>query len=160
MAELHSESGAPTRPTGITRIEDFFRAAAELDIDKQDVKRYEDFVNRKLTDLLIRGVAAAKSNDRDIIDPWDLPITKGLQECIQEFGRIDQRVRLRPTLDRIVAWPPLELALRDTTEEQLPEIAGGLSVALARCFKQLDPDMKNPKAEHWHRIEQIFALLM
>jgi hypothetical protein len=54
---------------------------------KGDLKRYSDFVNQKTYDLLIRGKAAAKANDRDIVDPCDLPITKGLQERIHEFVR-------------------------------------------------------------------------
>ena len=31
----------------IAKVERFFRASSGLDIDKSDVKRYEDFVNRK-----------------------------------------------------------------------------------------------------------------
>jgi Domain of unknown function (DUF1931) len=44
-----------------------------------DLKRFGDFANHKVYDLLIRGVAAAKANGRHIIAPLDLPITKGLQ---------------------------------------------------------------------------------
>ncbi|MGZ3297268.1 MAG: DUF1931 family protein, partial [Xanthobacteraceae bacterium] len=40
---------------GVARFERFFRAAAGLDVDKEDLKRYADFVNRKIYDLLIRG---------------------------------------------------------------------------------------------------------
>jgi hypothetical protein len=32
---------------GIARFERFFRAAAGLDVDKEDLKRYADFINRK-----------------------------------------------------------------------------------------------------------------
>jgi hypothetical protein len=37
---------------------------------------------------------------------------------------------------------------------------GGLSVALARAFKIIDSDLKNPQTEHWQRCFRIFDLLM
>jgi hypothetical protein len=76
---------------GVARFERFFRVAAGLDIDKQDLKRYSDFINHKVYDLLIRGEAAAKANGRDIIQPFDLPITKGLQERFTRSGRWTRR---------------------------------------------------------------------
>ncbi|MGZ3351115.1 MAG: DUF1931 family protein, partial [Xanthobacteraceae bacterium] len=45
----------PIHVMGVARFERFFRAAAGLDVDKEDLKRYADFVNRKIYDLLIRG---------------------------------------------------------------------------------------------------------
>jgi hypothetical protein len=57
--------------TGIAKFEHFFRVASGLDIDKADLKRYADFVNRKVDDLLLRGQAAAKANGRDIVEPWE-----------------------------------------------------------------------------------------
>ncbi|MDB4891032.1 MAG: hypothetical protein JWL61_2887, partial [Gemmatimonadetes bacterium] len=42
---------------------------------KNDVRRFDEFVNDKIYDLLLRGVANAKANDRDVIEPQDLPIT-------------------------------------------------------------------------------------
>jgi hypothetical protein len=46
---------------GIAKFERFFRLAAGLDVDKSDLRRYNDFVNGKIYDLLLRGQAAAKS---------------------------------------------------------------------------------------------------
>ena len=46
------------------------------------------------------------------------------------------------------------------TETRLPSIAGGLSVALARSFKIIDPNLKNPMTEHWERAFQIFDQLL
>jgi hypothetical protein len=37
---------------GVTPFERFFRQAADLDVDKADVKRYESFVRDKIADLL------------------------------------------------------------------------------------------------------------
>ncbi|MDX2577049.1 DUF1931 family protein [Streptomyces scabiei] len=59
----------------IARFEKFFRAAAGLDVDKNDLKRYSDFVDAKLYDLLTVAQATAKANGRDVIRTCDLPIT-------------------------------------------------------------------------------------
>ena len=40
------------RVQGIHQIEHFFRTAAGLDVDKEDIKRYYEFVDQKVTDLL------------------------------------------------------------------------------------------------------------
>jgi hypothetical protein len=154
----HAES--PTHVMGVARFERFFRRAAGLDVDKQDLKRYGDFINHKIYDLLVRGEAAAKANGRDIIQPFDLPITKGLQETIHAFRELDETIELKRILDQITALPPLDLATGAETEARLPAIAGGLSVALARAFKVIEPDLKNPRSEHWQRCFQIFDLLL
>jgi hypothetical protein len=70
----------------IAKVERFFRASSGLDIDKSDVKRYGDFVNRKIGDLLIRAQAVAKANDRDIVVPFDLPITKDFRRASKRFA--------------------------------------------------------------------------
>ena len=145
---------------GVAKFERFFRVAASLDVDKDDLKRYSDFVNQKLYDLLIRGQAAAKANNRDIIEPFDLPITKGLQESIHAFRNIDEEIELKPILEELTKQPPLDLAYGEETEAQLPSIVGGLSVALARTFKIIDPDLKNPQTEQWERSFRIFNLLL
>jgi hypothetical protein len=85
MIARRRDSVPSTHATGVPLFERFFRLAGGLDVDKQDLKRYRDFVNHKIRDLLIRGEAAAKANGRNTIEPFDLPIAKGLQECIGEF---------------------------------------------------------------------------
>ena len=134
---------------GIAKFERFFRLSAGLDVDKADLKRYSDFVNGKIYDLLLRGQAAAKAIGRVTIEPFDLPITKGLQERINEFRNIDEQIELSSILDHLASRPPLDLAYSEEPEARLPEIAGGISVALARTFKIIDPQLKNPQAEHW-----------
>ena len=145
---------------GIAKLERLFRVAATLDVDKNDLQRYTDFVNQKIHDLLLRGEAAAKANGRDIIQPHDLPITKGLQECIHEFRRISQDIDLQPLLERLAARPPLDMGVSDETDAELPRIFGGVSVALARTFKIIEPDLKNPQAMHWEQAMGIFNLLL
>ena len=93
----------------VAKFERFFRVAAGLDIDKADLKRYSDFVHQKIRDLLIRAVANAKANRRDIIEPQDLPITKGLQECMHLFRDLDEEIELKPILEHLSTLPRLEL---------------------------------------------------
>jgi Domain of unknown function (DUF1931) len=145
---------------GVVKFERFFRVAAGLDVDKADLKRYSDFVNHKVYDLLLRGQAAAKANGRDLIQPHDLPITKGLQESIHIFRGINEEIELKPILDELTNRPPLDLGYTAETEAQLPGIVGGLSVALARTFTIIEPDLKNPMSEHWERSFRIFDLLL
>jgi hypothetical protein len=117
-------------------------------------------VNGKIYDLLLRGQAAAKANGRVIIEPFDPPITKGLQESIHEFRNIDEQIELKPILDHLAALPPLDLIYSSETEDRLPEFAGGISLALARSFKIIDPELKNPQTEHWERSQRMFDLLL
>lgn len=146
--------------TGVTKFERFFRVAAGLDVDKADVKRYNDFLHAKLYDLLLVGQTTAKSNRRDAILPRDLPITKGLQESIDEFRKIDHEIELAPILEYIATRPQLDLRYSMELEANFTLIAGGLSVALARAFKIIDPDLKNPSTVHWERAFAIFNLLL
>src|SRR5258708_8037757 len=41
------------RVEGTQQIERFFRVAASLDVDKQDLRRYYNFVDQKVADLLL-----------------------------------------------------------------------------------------------------------
>src|SRR5690349_3377352 len=104
---------------GFVKFERFFRAAGGVTVDRDDVKRYLDFVNDALYDLLLMGQAAAKANARGIIEPWDLPITKGLQECMHGFERIEEEMELRPILEEatptgylLAATQPADLPIR------------------------------------------------
>ncbi|MFE0349673.1 DUF1931 family protein [Streptomyces griseoluteus] len=145
---------------GVSKFERFFRAAASLDVDKSDLKRYSDFVDDKLYDLLVIGQATAKANGRDTVEPWDLPITKGLQESIHRFRRLDEEVELKPILEQLASHPPLDRTPTQETEERYPEIIGGLSVALAETFKIMYPDVKNPQTSHWEGVTAVFDRLL
>jgi hypothetical protein len=144
----------------IAKFERFFRAVAELDVDKEDLRRYDEFVNHKIYDLLLRGQATAKANDRQIILPIDLPITKGLQESIHSFRQYNEDIELQPILEQLAKLPVMDLEYSDETEAMIPEIAGGISVALARAFKVMEPDLKNPMSQHWEKTFRIFDLLL
>ncbi|HEV7717360.1 MAG TPA: DUF1931 family protein [Arsenicitalea sp.] len=144
---------------GVKRLEHFFSAAASLDIDKSDLRRHDEFITRKIADLLLRGNAIANANAREVIEPHDLPITKGLQERIHEFRFLDD-ANAKEILAQKIAIPPNDWAISDETMAMLPEVAGGLSVALAKAFKVLDPELKNPQTQHWDRAFELFDLLL
>jgi hypothetical protein len=146
--------------TAVSKFERFFRVVAGLDVDKEDLPRYNDFVNKKITDLLVRAQAVAKANGRDIVMFVDMPITKGLRVCMFDFRRYDRELELASTLDELTPRPRLDFAYSEELDQQVPEIAGGLSVALARSFGIIDPALKNPASEHWERSMQLFNLLI
>ena len=145
---------------GFTKFERLFRAAAEVRVDRDDIKSYLDFVEDVIYDLLITAQATAKANSRDIIAPWDLPVTKGLQECVHEFERLEEEIELRPLLDTLAARPPLDLALSTEAEARLPLLYGGISVALAKTFKIVDAEMKAVHRREWERAFALFRLLI
>ena len=145
---------------GFTKFERFFRAAGGLDVGKNDVKRCEDFVNAKVYDLLLIAQGTAKSNGRDIIEPRDLPITKGLQEAVHEFVKLDEETGLLPILDYLAARPPLDLVLSEETQSRLPVVVGGVTFALARLFKIIDPRRRNLQTAEWEQAFSIFGLLL
>jgi hypothetical protein len=144
----------------VARFQRLFRAAAGVDIDKNDLKRHDDFIDRKIYDLLLIGQAHAKANARDVIQSSDLPVTKGLQESIHAFRRLDEEIELRPILEELAKRPPLDLAVAEETEQALPEIAGGLTLALARAFTIIEPERRNPQTDQWIRVTALFDLLL
>lgn len=145
---------------GIPQFKQFFRQAASLNIDKDDLRRFDDFIGDRTHKLLMRAEAAARANGRDIIEPSDLPITKGLQECMHAYREIDQTVELAPILAALTALPPLSLDYSEETRDRLPQVSGGLGVALARCFRLIDDRIKNPQTSDWAKAEQVFELLL
>jgi len=145
---------------GFTKFECFFRAAGGVTVDRNDVKRYLDFVNDAIYDLLLMGQATAKANVRDIIEPWDLPVTKGLQESTHAFERIEEEIELEPILESLAARPPLDYALTEETQARLPLLFGGISVALARTFKFIDAEVKAVHTQEWERAFSLLRLLI
>ena len=145
---------------GFTKFERFFRAAGGVTVDRDDVQRYLDFVNGTIYDLLIIGQATAKANLRDVIQPWDLPVTKGLQESMHAFERLDEEIELRPVLESLAARPPLDMTLDVDTEARLPQLFGAVSVALARTFRLIDADIKAVHTVEWDRAFQLFRQLI
>ena len=145
---------------GIKQFERLFRAAASLDIDKSDKKRLDDFVNARLHDLLLLAQNKARANGRPVIDFIDVPITKGLQENIQEFRKMDEELSIAEILGSLAKLPPMDLPYSKDLEGRIPEITGGITVSLAKIFKVLEPQLKNPGTEEWEKVEQIYQILL
>jgi hypothetical protein len=145
---------------GFTKFERLFRAAAEVRVDRDDIKSYLDFVDGAIYDLLVLGKAAAKANARDVIEPSDLPVTKGLQESVHEFQRLDEEIELRPLLETLAARPPLDITLSEATEIRLPLLYGGITVALAKTFKIIDAELRTVHKREWERSFSLFRLLI
>jgi hypothetical protein len=145
---------------GFKKFERLFRAAAGVSVDRDDMRAYLDFGNDAIYDLLVIAQATAKANARDVVNAWDLPVTKGLQESMHQFRRLDEEIELQGVLDSLAARPPLDLALDDDTQARLPQIFGGISVALARTFKIIDAEIKAVHTEQWERAFAVFRLLV
>ncbi len=144
----------------VASFERFFREAADLDVDKSDLKRYQGFVRDKIADLLTIAQARARADDRDVIESRDLPITKGLQESIHRFRKLDVGAEVLPMLEEIATRPQLDLAVALDVDEVLPEVAGGLSLALGQTIGLIDPNVRNPATAQWERAFRIFDLLL
>jgi hypothetical protein len=160
IAQLPPDKMPRPRPEGVRQLQRLFREAASLNLDKADLKRYEDFIDHRIYRLLLRAEADAKAGGDVLIEPWNLPITAGLQECIEQFRKMDETIELAPILDRLAHQPPLQFSYSAETEAMLPELAGGLGVAVARALKIIEPDLKNPQTAQWELVSRIFELLL
>ena len=143
---------------GIPELERFFREVAGLDVDKADVERFRTFVDGKIDDLAIAGRDTARWNGRDVIAPQDLPITRGLQEQMREFDKLHEADDIREWLRGTLRRPPDDVTFGEETEGVLTEVFGGISVALARSFRIIDPEVRNPSTRDWDRVLDLFRL--
>ncbi len=145
---------------GISKFEAFFRKAGSMDIDKSDVKRIYDFTNEAIYRLLVVGMKNASLNGRDVLWYTDLPITEGLEKQIQEFRDLNEELDLAGILEAITNYPPLKYEIGEDVEQELPNIAGGILIALIKTFKTIEPKLKNPQTSHWERAKAIFETLL
>lgn len=148
-----------THPSGIPVFQRFFRSAASIKIDKNDVKRFRAFIDEEIDDIAISGRNSARWNGRDIIVAQDLPITRGIQERMREFDELEEAQEIRELLRQAVRQPPADVTFADEIEELLPELFGGLSIALAKSIRLVDPTVSNPSPEHWDRAFNLFRLV-
>jgi hypothetical protein len=148
-----------THPSGIPAFERFFRSVGSVTIHKNDVRRFREFVDEQIDDIAIAGRNSAKWNGRDVVVAQDLPITKGVQERMREFDKLEEAEEIRELLRLAVRQPPGDVTFAEDTERLLPELFGGLSIALARSFRVVDPKVSNPSTEHWDRVFTLFRLL-
>ena len=148
-----------THPSGIPAFERFFRSVASIKIDKNDVRRFREFIDEQIDDIAIAGRNSARWNGRDVVVAQDLPITKGIQERMRDFDKLEEADEIRELLRQEVRQPPGDVTFAADTEQLLPELFGGLSIALARSFTVVDPKVSNPSTEHWDRAFTLFRLV-
>jgi Domain of unknown function (DUF1931) len=72
----------------------------------------------------------------------------------------DIDIGLERILDRAIPEPPSDLTFSQEAIARLPEMAGGLTLAVGRTFKIIDPKNKHPASEEWERAFQILDLLL
>ena len=145
---------------GYTKLEALFRKAASLDIDKGHAKEITDIVEKKLVDLLLAGERNANLNGRDVIWEGDLPITKGLQETIIAFRKLEETIDVQDILNYLTTIPPLKYPLDAELEAKLPEITGALLVVLARIMKELDTQKRRVNHELIEKAQRIVDLTL
>jgi hypothetical protein len=143
---------------GYTRMKAFMRRSAGVDVDKSDMDRLTDLIGRKLNDLLVIGVRNASYNNRDVIMEPDLPLTKGILEHLQKFRRYEETIDLKPILDHLATYPPLERTLSLEVEAMLPEIVGTLAMLAGEAMKIIEPEVKNPGSDFWDRVLRLIEL--
>ncbi|WP_241031633.1 DUF1931 family protein [Rhodococcus koreensis] len=80
------------------QFEDSLRVVAALGAGRDDFRRFDEVVTRKICDLLFVAAAVAAALRHYIIDCTDLPIAKGLQENSGLFRELGPRLRVEPFL--------------------------------------------------------------
>ncbi len=149
------------QPLGIALDEQAIRAVSKWKMSiRKTLSVTTTSSTKKVADLLLVAQHTAKPNDRIALEPRDLPITKGLQESIHAFEALDLDIGLERILEKADPEPQMDLPYSDETEARLPAIVGGLSLALARTFKIIDPQLKHPRTQEWERAFRIFELLL
>jgi hypothetical protein len=56
--------------------------------------------------------------------------------------------------------PPDDVTFGEETEAVLNDVFGGISVALARSFRIVDPEVANPGSQDWDRVLTWFQLTL
>jgi len=145
---------------GVKKLEALFRDAASLDIKKGHAKDITDIVEAKLLDLLIAAERNANMNGRDVIMESDLPITKGLQESIILFKKLESELELKDILDYLTTVPPLKYPLSADLEAKLPEVTGALLYVLAKIIKIVDGNDRAVDHESINKAKEILDLTL
>jgi hypothetical protein len=159
-----SDSPRTQQPAGVRRDSPISDPGVRAALSLGSEHRYRqerraairDFVDEQIDDLAITGRNSARWKGRDVISPQDLPITKGVQERMREFDKLEEAERIRELLRQQVRRPPAEVTFAEDTEQMLPEVFGGLNVALARTLRVIDPKLTNPTTSDWERSFALF----
>ena len=145
---------------GFTKLETLMRKAASLDIKKSHAQAITDIAEAKLLDMLIAAERDASQNGRDVIMPGDLPVTKGLQETMIAFKKLEETIEVRDVLDYLATVPPLRYPLSSDTETMLPEIYGSLLVVFGRIAKLIDANDRALDSKTIEKTKEIMDLTL
>ena len=144
---------------GFTKLQEIFRKSASLDIHKGHAKEVTDIVEQKLYDLLTIAQKNAKYNGRDVIWVADMPITKGFEETVEIFKKLEAEIDAKDVAQTLTFYPPV-LSLEIELENKLPEIAGALLVTLAKTMKAIDPSDRAVDHELISKAHKVLNITM
>jgi len=145
---------------GFTKLEALFRKAASLDIHKEHAKEITDFVGKKVYDLLLAAEFSTNMNGRDVIWESDLPITKGFQEAIIEFRKLEEELPIEDIIEQLTHYPVLKYELSPEVEAKLPEITGTMLVIMAKVMRHLDDEPRTVNEKLIEKSKQILDLTL
>lgn len=132
-----------------------FDEVAGIEVDGTDPPLFNAIVTDTLHRLLLTGQASAAAHRRYIIEPEDLPVTRGLRENIRTFTGLGLRLEVERILAQLAVYPPLDRIPATETKAQFPAIVGGLAVAIARTLAVLHPDVTRPRPGHWASLRVV-----
>jgi Domain of unknown function (DUF1931) len=112
-----------------------------------------------IDDIAIAGRNSARWYGRDVTAPQDLPNHQGHSRTDARVRQLDEADEIHELLRQKVRRPPADVTFAEQTEQLLPELFGGLSIALARSLPVIDPKLANPASEHWERAFNMFRLV-
>ncbi|MFV9452079.1 DUF1931 family protein [Rhodococcus sp. NM-2] len=137
-----------------------FRETAGLVVNGSDLPRCNAVLTHSLYRLLLTGQASAARHRRYIIEPGDLPITRGLEENITDFSQLGQHLDPERILAQLATYRPLDRIPASDTEARFPDLVGGLAVTLARTFTVTAPGLTRPGPAHWETVRALTDLYL
>ena len=147
------------RVVGFKKLEAVFRKAAGIDLDKSKADEIIDIIEKKFHDMLLVAVEKAGYNGRDVIMEPDMPVTKGFEESLREFKKLEEEVDVQDVLQFLEQIPPLKYPISSELEAKLPEYIGALMLVIARVLKELGAQRK-PSKEDIERAGRILDLTL
>jgi len=147
------------RVVGFKKLEAVFRKAAGIDLDKSKADRITDIVEKKFHDLLLVAIEKAGYNGRDVIIEADMSITKGFEESLRQFKKLEEEVDLQDVLAFLEKIPPLKYPISAELEAKLPEYIGALMLIIAKVLKEVGAE-RRPSVEDIEKTERILDLTL
>ncbi|MBC2644456.1 DUF1931 family protein [Rhodococcus wratislaviensis] len=144
----------------VATFQTVFRETAGLYVEGSDLPRCNAVLTRSLYRLLLTGQRAAADHHRYIIEPDDLPVTRGLEENITHFRRLGHHLDPERILAQLATYPPLDRIPASGTEARFPDLVGGLTVTLARTLTVIAPGLARPGPAHWETLRSVADLYL